>query len=374
MTQYVFSPGPDTQQSPLAWYNSLQGQPGFIPDPVQERAAQRLDQLYHELITFRQKRQRFLGKWRNQPDLPEGLYLYGGVGRGKSLLMDAFFECVPYRRKRRVHFHYFMQEVHAELRRLKGEVDPLLAVAEHIAKATRLLCFDEFHVSDIADAMILGRLLTALFARGVVFVMTSNYAPDELYPNGLQRVNFLPTIALLKEKLDIINVDGGKDYRLRVLDQARTWLTPLDEQTDRELDSLFTTLAHGPALPPDITVNGRILHSKRHVNGMIWFTFAELCAGLRAQTDYLELAKAYHTIFVSDIVRLQKRDADAARRFTWLIDILYNDRIKLIASSETMPEALYTEGEKANEFFRTCSRLKEMQSAEYLALPYAGED
>lgn len=361
-------PPPYSNQSPLQWYQSLLTQSGFVYDPTQAKAIARLDQLYRHLIQFKQKRQRFLGKWRKQPDLPCGVYLYGGVGRGKSVLMDAFFACVPYRRKRRVHFHAFMQEVHQTLVQLKGEKDPLMRVADQIAQATRLLCIDELHVSDIADAMILGRLFAALFARGVVFVMTSNYPPEGLYPQGLQRANFLPTIALLQAKLDIMALDGAVDYRLRALQRARIWLSPLDGTTDKTLDLLFSELASGDDLFSAIQVNGRMLQSKRRVAGMIWFTFAELCILPRGQADYLALAKNYHTIFLSDLPRLRKQDANAARRFTWLVDVLYNDRIKLIISSEVSPNELYNEGEKANEFSRTRSRLEEMQSHAYLTL------
>jgi cell division protein ZapE len=360
--QYAFSL-PNGHQTPLEWYQALQTQVGFVYDPMQALAIARLDQLYHELVKFKQHR--WFGRWFNT-STPQGLYFYGGVGRGKSLLMDAFFACVPYQRKRRVHFHAFMQEVHQALSMLKGEIDPLASVAKRIAKTTCLLCFDELHVSDIADAMILGRLFAALFKQGVIFVVTSNYAPEGLYPQGLQRSNFLPTITLLKEKLEIVELEGGVDYRLRRLQRARIWLSPLDNTTDLTLNTLFSQLMSGAERSKEIVINGRVLHSKRHATGMIWFTFAELCMTARAQGDYLALSRHYHTVFLSDIPHLTQAQANAARRFTWLVDVFYNERIKLIVSSETMPDRLYAYD--ADEFARTQSRLEEMQSHAYLSL------
>lgn len=366
--RYIFSPPPHFHTSPLVYYESLSHQPGFVKDPLQRLVMERLELLYQDLTTFSKKRRSFLRKWFFPLVTPRGVYLYGGVGRGKSFLMDTFFACIPFKEKRRVHFHGFMQEIHGELNRLKGEPEPLSLVADHIAQTTHLLCFDEFHVSDIADAMILGRLLSALFARGLVLVITSNYAPDQLYPHGLQRINFLPTIDLLKMHLDIVALEGPVDYRLRSLTEARTWLTPIDEYTDKALDSLFTQLSGKEDLPALVEINGRILHSVRHAPQIIWFDFAELCVSARSQMDYLFLAERYRTLFVSNIPKLQEKDANAARRFTWLVDILYNARIQLIASSATSHALLYLTGKNAEEFARTRSRLEEMQSKEYLKL------
>lgn len=369
MSQYAFFP-PHLNLSPLDWYQSLQDQPGFIDDPQQKLAMERLELLYQALMVLKKKRQSFFGRWLSRPAIPRGVYLYGGVGRGKTFLMDTFFACVPYLKKRRVHFHAFMREVQEELTLLQGHEDPLLSIADKIAKTTHLLCFDEFHVSDIADAMVLGRLLTALFRRGIVLVMTSNYPPDQLYLNGLQRINFLPTIELLKEKLEIVALSGSVDYRLRVLARARTWLTPINHTTNETLDYLFTQLSSSKDLPHTLIINGRSLSSVRHTQGVVWFTFAELCKTARSQMDYLALTQDYHTLFISDIPYLHQEDADAARRFTWLIDILYNARVKLIASSDTTPEFLYLKGKKADEFARIRSRLEEMQSNVYLELTH----
>ncbi|WP_249383997.1 cell division protein ZapE [Chitinivorax sp. B] len=370
MSQHVFSPDTDGQMSPAAWYAAAAQRDGFIADDAQANAIRYLQSLYEALLEFKRKRHRPFGKWLLTPDVPRGLYFWGGVGRGKSFLMDSFYACVPYKRKGRLHFHHFMHDVHAEMRTLKNEPDPLQTVAERIAKKYRLLCFDEFHVSDIADAMILGRLLTALFELGVVLVMTSNYEPEGLYPNGLQRHNFLPTIELLKANLTIINVDGGNDYRLRSLQRIETYLYPITQDTHGKLEFAFNEVANAADLKPEITIEGRKIKCIRHAPGVIWFDFMDICGGPRAQTDYLEIAREYNTVIVSDVPRLTEKDASAARRFTWLVDVFYDCRVKLILSAQVAPEALYTEGVQASEFFRTASRLQEMQTAEYLGLAH----
>lgn len=371
MSQHEFSPDAARVLSPAQWYEEAVSRKGFIRDAAQAAAIARLDVLWHELVEFKRKRNRFLGRSLRKPEVPRGLYLWGGVGRGKSFLMDAFFSCVPYRRKKRVHFHHFMADVHRELKKLAGETDPLLALADRMARATRLLCFDEFHVSDIADAMMLGRLLSALFERGVVIVMTSNYQPDGLYPNGLQRQNFLPTIALLKQQLDVMNVDGGHDYRLRELTREPLFIVPCDASSDARLLALFSRIAgsEGQAAAT-IEVLGRRLRCVRRAPGVVWFDFATLCGGPRAQTDYLELAREYHTVLLGGIPKLSAAQSSEARRFTWLVDVLYDHRVKLIASSAVEVDAIYTEGTHAGEFFRTASRLTEMQSQSYLSLPH----
>lgn len=344
---------------------------GYAADPAQQAAAERLQRLYSELLEFKVARSGTLRRMLARPTPPRGVYFWGGVGRGKSFLMDCFYDAVPYRRKRRIHFHAFMQQVHRQLDALKGEPDPMEALAERLARQVRLLCFDEFHVSDIADAMILGRLLEALFARGVVFVMTSNYPPQRLYPNGLQRDRFLPTIALLQEQLDVLEVDVGVDYRLRTLEQVEIYHVPADAAAEEKMAEYFAAIAGGPGeRGGKIEILGRDIATRRRGNGVIWFDFLALCDGPRSQNDYLELAQAYHTVLVSGIPQMSARNANEARRFTWLVDIFYDHKVKFIATAACEPEALYTEGVQAGEFFRTVSRLTEMRSREYLALQH----
>lgn len=273
-----FVPPPYHNHSPLTWYQAASQQAAFIRDAAQARAIEHLDRLWTELMMFKRKRNRFLGRSLRSPQLPKGLYFYGGVGRGKSFLMDAFYGCLPYRRKRRVHFHAFMAEIHQRLRGLKSEANPLKAVAAEIAKETRVLCFDEFHVSDIADAMILGRLLENLFNEGVVLVATSNYAPSELYPQGQNRSSFLPTIALIEEKLTILNVDGGEDYRHRTLTAAEVFYIPANDENERKLADLFTQVTAGQVeRPSEIEIHGRMLRCKKRTDKAIWFDFRMLC-------------------------------------------------------------------------------------------------
>jgi cell division protein ZapE len=370
MAQHTYSPA-DDGQSPKAWYEAALARDGFIRDSAQAAAIDRLDDLWSRLNEFKYRRNRFLGRSLRTPPVPRGLYLWGGVGRGKSFLMDAFYQCVPYRRKRRVHFHHFMAEVHRQLQTLAHETDPLLIVADRIAQATRLLCFDEFHVSDIADAMILSRLLTAMFERGVVLVATSNYPPSGLYPNGLQRDRFQPAIELLENSLDIITVDGGNDYRLRELTRADLFRVPDDDASRAAMGEMFDRLTReAKEREHEIELFGRRIPLLRHAPGVIWFDFAELCGGPRAQTDYLEIAREYHTVFLSGIPALGPDDASPARRFTWLVDVLYDHRVKLVASSAIDADHIYVEGLQASEFFRTASRLTEMQSESYLELPH----
>ncbi len=352
-------------------YEALLAARRFTADPAQSAAADRLQRLYYALLSFKVGRRSALRRFFSPPELPRGVYFWGGVGRGKSFLMDCFFDSVPYRRKRRIHFHAFMHSVHRQLNELKGESDPLLRVADRIAAEVRLLCFDEFHVSDIADAMILGRLLDALFARGVVFVMTSNYPPERLYPNGLQRENFLPTIALLKERLDILEIDAGVDYRLRTLEQVEIFHYPADAAAESKMAEYFVAMAGGEgAAAGNIEVLGRQIPTLRRGNGVIWFDFKALCGGPRSQNDYLELARGYHTVLLSAIPRMPPSMSSEARRFTWLVDVFYDHKVKLIATADGAPESLYTQGTQAGEFFRTVSRLTEMRSREYLGLPH----
>ncbi|MBK9702865.1 MAG: AFG1 family ATPase [Betaproteobacteria bacterium] len=349
---------------------TLLAERGIVVDAAQAAALTRLERLSAELGAFRAARQSRFKRLFARPELPRGLYLWGGVGRGKSLLMDAFFATVPIRRKTRVHFHAFMRDIHGELATLKREADPLATVAARVARKWRLVCFDEFHVSDIADAMILGRLLTALFGHGVVFVLTSNYRPDALYPHGLQRQNFVPTIRLIERELDVLEVDGGTDYRLRALDQVRSYLTPADREADAALAAAFERMRSGPDESPRLAIEGRTLTARHRAGSAVWFDFAALCDGPRSQRDYLELARQFSVVFVSGIPRLTAEMGDRARRFTWLVDILYDHRVKLIVSAAVPPERLYEDGPNSREFPRTVSRLAEMQSRDYMALPH----
>src|SRR5574340_278921 len=346
---------------------------GMHADESQYAAAQRLQRLYQELIAFKAARASRIKRLIVRPAPPRGVYFWGGVGRGKSFLMDCFFDAVPYVRKRRVHFHAFMHEVHEGLKSHKNEPDPLTRVADRIARRTRLLCFDEFHVSDIADAMILGRLLRALFERGVVLVMTSNYPPDGLYPHGLQRHNFLPTIDLLKERLDVLEVDAGVDYRLRRLEKIPVYLVPADAAAERKMGEDFRNLAGEAGRAGDVELFGRKVAARRVAPGVIWFDFGVLCGGPRSQNDYLEIARCYHTLLLSGVPRMERHHANEARRFTWLVDVLYDHKVKLILSAQCEAHELYREGSNAQEFPRTASRLVEMRSREYLASPHRSD-
>jgi cell division protein ZapE len=338
---------------------------GFGSDEAQAKAIARLQELHEAFVEFKEKRSNPIKKFLLRPDVPKGVYMWGGVGRGKSFLMDCFYSACPLERKIRVHFHEFMRGVHAELDSLKGVVDPLDEVANRLAKRYRLICFDEFHVSDIADAMILYRLLKALFQNGVSFVMTSNYKPDDLYPNGLHRDRMLPAIEILNTQLDVVNVDAGTDYRRRSLLSVDTYLTPITPQTDVLLLKTFKTIAESLQENPVVEIESRQIRAVRRAGGVIWFDFQTLCAGPRSQNDYLEIATRFHTVFLSQIPKMSAGMASEARRFTWLIDVLYDHKIKMIMSADVPAEELYIEGAMANEFFRTVSRIVEMQSEEY---------
>ena len=343
---------------------------GFSHDSAQTMAVARLQELHDHLLEFREDKRSKFQELFSHAQPPRGVYLWGGVGRGKSFLMDAFFHIVPLVRKHRLHFYHFMQEVHHGLNAAKGEADPLVTIARGIAGKSRLICFDEFHVSDIADAMILGRLLDELFKQGVVFCMTSNYPPDSLYPNGLQRANFLPAIKLIKSRMDVVNVDSGVDYRLRTLEKTNSYFSPITEHTHAALDKLFVEVAEGGYLSLQMDIEGRSIEAHRRSHGIVWFDFATLCDGPRSQADYLHLARQYHSIILSGVPRMGADKAEAARRFTWLVDIFYDHKVKLILSADASPEELYVTGINSGEFQRTVSRLREMQSHDYLALAH----
>jgi cell division protein ZapE len=350
-----------------AYQRELQ-QRGYDSDPAQLRAVDALERCAAEWREYKEKRSNAFKKLLNRPEIPRGVYLYGGVGRGKSFLMDCFFGAVPLKRKTRLHFHEFMREVHRELAALQGTVNPLDALGKRMAAKYRLICFDEFHIADITDAMILHRLLKALFDNGVGFVTTSNFRPEQLYPNGLHRSRILPAIDLLNARLEVVNVDNGVDYRRRTFEQLKLYHTPLGAVAEQAMDEAFDRLAESQDEDPVLHIEARQIRARRRAGGLVWFDFKTLCGGPRSQNDYLELASQFHTVLLSDVPQMQVRMASEARRFTWLIDVLYDRRVKLIMSAEVAPEVLYTEGPLAHEFPRTASRLNEMQSAEFLAL------
>ena len=341
---------------------------GYTADPAQLSAVEALERCAQEWAHFKEKRSNAFKKLINRPDIPRGVYMFGGVGRGKSFLMDCFYNAVPLRRKTRLHFHEFMREVHRELAGLQGTVNPLDELGKRISKKYRLICFDEFHVADITDAMILHRLLAALFDNGVGLVTTANFKPDDLYPNGLHRDRIKPAIALLNQKLEVINVDNGTDYRRRTLEQLELYHVPLGAVADAAMRDAFDRLAECPDENPVLHIEAREIRSRRKAGGMVWFDFKTLCGGPRSQNDYLEIASQFHTVLLSDVPHMPMNMASQARRFTWLVDVLYDRRVKLILSAEVAPELLYLEGPLAHEFPRTVSRLNEMRSSEFLAL------
>jgi cell division protein ZapE len=349
-------------------YEQTLAERGYQADPAQLKAIDALERCEREWADYKSRRNNAVTKLLVRPPIPRGVYMYGGVGRGKSFLMDSFFTAVPLQRKVRLHFHEFMREVHRELADLHGTVNPLFELGKRIARHYRLICFDEFHVADVTDAMILYRLLESLFEHRVSIVTTSNFHPDGLYPNGLHRDRILPAIALLKDKLEIIGVDNGTDYRKLTLEQVGLYHTPLGDVADAAMTEAFERLAEARDESPVLRIEQREIRARRRAGGVVWFDFKELCGGPRSQNDYLELASQFHTLLLSGVPQMSPRLASEARRFTWLIDVLYDRRVKLILSAEVAPDALYTEGPMAHEFPRTVSRLAEMQSAEFLAL------
>lgn len=365
-------PGPEL--SPKAWYQAACERSGIVCDASQSVAIDQLEMLWRQLVEFKAKRNRLLGRSLLSPDVPKGLYIWGGVGRGKTFLMDGFYHCLPYRRKRRIHFHNFMLEVHHEMRLLADQRDPLLALADKIERSTRLLCLDEFHVVDIVDAMILGRLLAALLERGVVLLTTSNYAPDDLYLNGLQRQNFLPAIDLLKRELKVLNLDGDTDYRTLQMARDPLFMRTSDATAEERMLTLFQRLAAGASDDAESIIHVRqsSIPVKRAAREVVWFDFAVLCGGFHDQADYLELAHRYPTLFLSGIPRLSSENGAEARRFTWLIDVLYDNRVKLVATFEVAQDSLFGAGLLDSETQRTASRLTEMQTHRYLELPHHG--
>lgn len=358
--------------SPLQRYLKDLEKEGFIADPAQRMAVDKLQTLYENLITDQTLREkeakRWFSKFNKKPPTPvKGLYFWGGVGRGKTYLMDNFYESLPFDQKMRIHFHRFMQRVHNELKTLKDQKNPLVIVAKRLSDEARIICFDEFFVSDIGDAMILAGLMTELFNNGVSLVCTSNIVPDRLYENGLQRVRFLPVIDLVKKHTEVVNVDGGSDYRLRTLEQAELYHFPLDHAAVINLEKCFTSLAVEAANHHlELEINGRKMTAKRHADDVVWFEFSELCDGPRSQNDYIELAREFHAVIISNVPQLSVDQDDQARRFINLIDEFYDRSVKVIISAAAPIHELYLGGKLSFEFERTESRLLEMQSQAYL--------
>ncbi|WP_421201479.1 cell division protein ZapE [Aeromonas enteropelogenes] len=346
--------------------------PGFQADPAQHMAVSRLERLYQDLQR-RPTPTRYGGLfgWLQKLKPPEpiqGIYMWGGVGRGKTWLMDTFFESLPGERKLRCHFHRFMHRIHDELNALNGQTDPLKQIASKLASETDIICFDEFFVSDITDAMLLGTLFQELFGRGVVLVATSNIPPQELYRNGLQRARFLPAIALIERHCEILNVDGGIDYRLRTLEQAEIYHCPLDLQAKSNLERYFQQLTGGhEARVEDLEINHRQLVSLGRGEGVLYIEFEQLCCTPRSQNDYIELARLFHTVLLANVQPMGAGTDDAARRFIAMVDEFYERHVKLIISAAVPMADLYGEGLLNFEFQRCLSRLQEMQSHEYLA-------
>ena len=341
----------------------------IVRDEAQLEAIQHLQILFDDLVEP-SSRQSFLSAWfrKKQPRVITGLYFWGGVGRGKTFLMDVFYDSLPFENKSRMHFHRFMRVVHHQLKELQGQKDPLNIIAERFSDEFRILCFDEFFVSDITDAMILAGLLDNLFRRGVVLVATSNVEPSHLYENGLQRRQFLPAIALIKKHTRILNVDGGVDYRLRVLESAEIYHSPLDDEADKGLSSSFSALCPDEGKDKvDLEIEGRIIEARRCGDGVAWFEFSSICDGPRSQNDYIELAHIFQSILIGNVPQFDTQKEDQARRFISLVDEFYDRNVKLIMSAESPILELY-QGERLNfEFQRTASRLQEMQSHDYLA-------
>jgi len=355
-------------------YEDSLSREGHVRDSAQLDVIDKLEDLQRRLEQHKPTRRGLLAKLlgnRGKIGGVRGLYLWGGVGRGKTFLMDLFFESLKVEKKKRIHFHRMMQDVHNRLRILGEIEDPLSSVAEQISAETQVLCFDEFFVSDIADAMLLGRLLDGLFERGVTLVTTSNARPEDLYKDGLQRQRFLPAIELLEQNTHVIHVDSGTDYRLRLLQKAGTYLSPDDDLAAESLNFFFDESATSQIRENhDLDINGRPIRTRKCAKGIAWFDFAAICDGPRSQSDYIELARWYPSVIVSGVPLLDPMREDQTRRFIALVDEFYDRRVKLVVSAATDVHALYTGNRLTFEIDRTVSRLIEMQSSEYLALPH----
>jgi len=360
--------------TPQAEYQLLLDAGELEPDAAQAEIVRHLDTLYLQLLQPRPKPgllERFTGRPKRVPQAPRGLYIWGSVGRGKTWLVDLFYNSLPLKQKRRIHFHRLMQEIHQGLASLRSQADPLERIADGLAQDIRILCLDEFIVTDIGDAMILAQLLQALFRRGVTLVTTSNTQPDNLYLGGIQRASFLPAIELLKQHTSVIELQGSLDYRLRYLQQAKVYHSPLGPASDRIMREEFQRLA-----PEKARIGGVINLFQRDIpvvqiaDDLVWFDFEVICGPPRSQADYLEIARCFHSVMISGIPTLTPAQDDATRRFLYLLDEFYDRRVKLIISAARLPESLYEGNRLAFDFRRAVSRLQEMQSTEYLASPH----
>ncbi|ORU92399.1 MAG: ATPase [Cycloclasticus sp. symbiont of Poecilosclerida sp. N] len=363
----------------LEHYLADQTQNGFIKDDAQLAVIGRLTQLHDALESSppqeTAEKKGFFSKFKAAQKVtvtaPQGLYLWGGVGQGKTYLMDIFYDSLSFKEKQRTHFHRFMQKIHQQLNTIKGVEDPLQVVADDIAKHYRIVCFDEFFVSDITDAMLLGRLFEALFKRGICLVATSNIQPDDLYKGGLQRARFLPAIEALKKHCDVLKLDSGIDYRLRELEQAEIYHFPLDARADVVLTKLFEQMTAADVEPESsLEIEGREILVKHCAEGVVWFEHQAICDIPRGAADYIEISRLFHTVLVSNVAVMNDMNNDTANRFINLVDELYDHNVKLIISAEVSVEELYQGTKLAFQFERTTSRLLEMQSHDYLERPH----
>lgn len=368
-------------QSPLQRYQHDVSQPGFVEDAEQRRAVMELQRIFEQLTSSssavpQPTSNAGFGGWmrarrvRTLTPSIQGLYLWGGVGRGKTYLVDVFHESLPFENKMRTHFHRFMQRIHAELKTLSGRQDPLLIVADRLASEMRVLCFDEFHVSDITDAMLLGRLLEALFTRGVVLVTTSNIVPDDLYKDGLQRQRFLPAIAAIKANTTVMQLAGAQDFRLRALEQAEIYYHPADTAAEQNLQQAFLGLSGRTPRAGSLDVLGRSIDYRARAEGIVWFDFPAICDGPRGAADYIEVAREFHSVLLSNVPTFGSSDNDRAARFIAMVDEFYDRSVNLLITAAVAPVDLYQTGRHEFPFRRTVSRLIEMGSDEYLHRPH----
>lgn len=359
--------------TPLDKYKNDLRSDDFTADPAQKRAVMQMQKLFEVLTEQPRKENNLLGRIKsllriNKKQNITGLYFWGGVGRGKTYLVDCFYECLPIENKSRIHFHRFMQNVHQELKQLKNVESPLNIVADRLADQTRVLCFDEFHVSDITDAMLLAGLLKALFDRGVVLVTTSNQHPDQLYLGGLQRERFLPAIELIKNNTEVVNIDSGIDYRLQFLDHAEIYHSPLDDRANAMLEDDFIHVSPDTgSKDATLEIEGRLIQTVRCGDGVVWFDFKALCDGPRGPADYIEIARQFQTVLLANIPIMDDHENDMVKRFITLVDEFYDRNVKLIITADAVPNGLYTGSRLAEAFKRTISRLEEMRTHDYLA-------